>query len=396
MKPLMATQKIEYNETKVIVDVILVQTYSCLLIFLINKKAAVARVNSDTPVSSLSNKIAPHPTHSLTSSVIFFAHLRPMPRNTRCYCALCDVQVSIPSQRSTCHKKGRTFHKNFRTIISAYNINLSSSDKICNKCSYVLNTAAIYLLNDSRYLLQISVVHATNETYRSKRIKTSHGTRDIIPFNIRSMVRELSVFEDPFMNSRIIFHTSPAHITEEVLDWGHPSSEDFIGVDVTSELKKSQKYNDLKKKEGKLIVKPSYSGDGLFTEEDIEKGREFLEYQGTRISKRESNKREKFYEGRGLKRDYMLEVTSEKRTGRKIIDGTVDGNCAIFINHSCDPNCEFVEINCSGTIAVYLAALSYIPKGEQLSIDYRMKINKDERKRIKCLCKSPKCRGYLC
>lgn len=72
-----------------------------------------------------------------------------------------------------------------------------------------------------------------------------------------------------------------------------------------------------------------------------------------------------------------------------------------YLNHSCNPNCEFVEweIDCedegSGVKKVYelwLHALRNIEKGEELTVDYAW----DWRSAIPCRCGSPNCRGWIC
>jgi len=68
-----------------------------------------------------------------------------------------------------------------------------------------------------------------------------------------------------------------------------------------------------------------------------------------------------------------------------------------FVNHSCDPNCEFdwIESTESGARTVkkraFLIALMDIRRGEQLTIDY----NWSARAAIVCRCQSPNCRGWI-
>lgn len=72
-----------------------------------------------------------------------------------------------------------------------------------------------------------------------------------------------------------------------------------------------------------------------------------------------------------------------------------------FINHSCDPNCEFEWIEESeeesaidGSHApngLYLSALRNIDADEQLTIDY----NWPATSAIRCQCEQPLCRGWI-
>ena len=67
-----------------------------------------------------------------------------------------------------------------------------------------------------------------------------------------------------------------------------------------------------------------------------------------------------------------------------------------FVNHSCDPNCEFDWMNEVGddqqtTRRVYLSAFRDIAAGQQLTIDYNWPANAA----IRCDCRSPLCRGWV-
>ena len=67
-----------------------------------------------------------------------------------------------------------------------------------------------------------------------------------------------------------------------------------------------------------------------------------------------------------------------------------------FVNHSCDPNCEFdwLDERYEGeppTRRVYLSAYRNIVAGEQLTIDY----NWPASVAIPCDCRSPLCRGWV-
>lgn len=68
-----------------------------------------------------------------------------------------------------------------------------------------------------------------------------------------------------------------------------------------------------------------------------------------------------------------------------------------FVNHSCEPNCEFNYDDCDGDPAeerhntAFLFALRDIMKGEELTIDY----NWSAAEAIPCLCQAPSCRGWV-
>ena len=82
----------------------------------------------------------------------------------------------------------------------------------------------------------------------------------------------------------------------------------------------------------RIIIRSSdIHAAGCFALEDIPKGTRVLEYTGERISKAEGDDR---YEGREF--TYLFGVGD----GEVVIDGH---GMAMFVNHSCDPNCETDE-----------------------------------------------------
>src|SRR3974390_3430454 len=104
----------------------------------------------------------------------------------------------------------------------------------------------------------------------------------------------------------------------------------------------------------RLIIRSSdIHAAGCFTLDDIPKGTRVLEYTGDRIPKKEGNAR---YEGRPF--TYLFGIGD----GRRVIDGH---GMAMFVNHSCDPNCETEE---DGD-RVYIITLRDVAAGEELTYD---------------------------
>ena len=82
----------------------------------------------------------------------------------------------------------------------------------------------------------------------------------------------------------------------------------------------------------RLVIRSSdIHAAGCFTLEDIPKGTRVLEYTGERITKAEGDIR---YDGRAF--TYLFGIGD----GEVVIDGH---GMAMFVNHSCDPNCETDE-----------------------------------------------------
>jgi len=102
----------------------------------------------------------------------------------------------------------------------------------------------------------------------------------------------------------------------------------------------------------KLKVKRSSAGLGLFTEEEIPKGKCIIEYVGRVISPEEEYT---------ITSQYLFEINS-----KKTIDGSARTNKARYVNHSCRPNCE-AEIRKG---RVFYMSKRKIKAGEELNFDY--------------------------
>lgn len=64
------------------------------------------------------------------------------------------------------------------------------------------------------------------------------------------------------------------------------------------------------------------------------------------------------------------------RRPKEIIDATVKGGMARFINHSCDPNCATEKWLVAGELRVGIFARKYIPAGTELCYHYRLDWNR--------------------
>ncbi|HWT66164.1 MAG TPA: SET domain-containing protein-lysine N-methyltransferase [Terracidiphilus sp.] len=127
-----------------------------------------------------------------------------------------------------------------------------------------------------------------------------------------------------------------------------------------------------------LIIRSSaIHAAGCYTTASIRKGTLVAEYTGPRLTKTQADKR---YEN--LPITYLFGLGS----GRRVIDG----HCmAMFLNHSCDPNCETEEIKGR----VWIKAIKPIAAGEELTYDYCLYDGGDEENA--CNCAKVKCRGTM-
>lgn len=84
----------------------------------------------------------------------------------------------------------------------------------------------------------------------------------------------------------------------------------------------------------KLILGRSrIDGTGLFAADDIEQDDVIAEYTGELVDDAVCDAREKYYESKGIA-DYMFRLGPNE-----IVDATIRGCRARYINHCCDPNC---------------------------------------------------------
>jgi uncharacterized protein len=133
-------------------------------------------------------------------------------------------------------------------------------------------------------------------------------------------------------------------------------------------------------------------GTGAFATKPIRAGQRIVEYIGERISSEEADRR---YDESKMKRHHTFLFTVEEDL---VVDGGSNGNEAIYINHSCDPNCEAV-IDENNRIWIY--ALRPIKVGEELAYDYQFertgsaRLDAQLEKFYACRCGSERCRGSL-
>ena len=128
---------------------------------------------------------------------------------------------------------------------------------------------------------------------------------------------------------------------------------------------------------GLIIRSSAIHAAGCYTTTRIAKGKKVAEYTGPRITKDDADT---IYEESPV--TYLFGLG----------DGTVviDGHCmAMFINHSCDPNCETHEEKGR----VWIKAIRKIEPGEEITYDYCL-YDGDEHEAA-CNCGARKCRGTM-
>jgi uncharacterized protein len=129
--------------------------------------------------------------------------------------------------------------------------------------------------------------------------------------------------------------------------------------------------------DGLIIRSSSIHAAGCYTTRAIKKGKRVCEYDGPRFSKDEADER---YADRDI--TYLFSSGDDKT----VIDGF---GTAMFINHSCNPNCESETVDGR----VFITAIRNIAAGEELTYEYNLYDSDDDEQN--CYCGAKKCRGTM-
>jgi hypothetical protein len=127
---------------------------------------------------------------------------------------------------------------------------------------------------------------------------------------------------------------------------------------------------------------------GVFARGAIARETRIIEYTGEVISEAEGDRR---YDDRAMERHRtFLFALADGRC----IDGAAGGSDARFINHSCDPNCEAVEVDGG----IWIDAIRPIAAGEELTYDYAYEWDEGDEALTSfysCRCGAPVCRKTI-
>ncbi|XP_034994898.2 histone-lysine N-methyltransferase 2A isoform X1 [Zootoca vivipara] len=156
------------------------------------------------------------------------------------------------------------------------------------------------------------------------------------------------------------------------------------------DLPMPMRFRHLKKtsKEAVGVYRSPIHGRGLFCKRNIDAGEMVIEYAGNVIRSILTDKREKYYDSKGIG-CYMFRIDDSE-----VVDATMHGNAARFINHSCEPNCYSRVINIDGQKHIVIFAMRKIYRGEELTYDYKFPIE-DASNKLPCNCGAKKCRRFL-
>ena len=131
-------------------------------------------------------------------------------------------------------------------------------------------------------------------------------------------------------------------------------------------------------------------GVGAFATTSIRKGTRLIEYAGARITPEEAHAR--YPDIVGAHHHTQLFAIDDDI----VIDASVDGNDARFINHSCDPNCDAVVDDVD---RIWIETIRDVEPGEELAYDYAFVLKERHtpaaKRRFPCNCGSVRCRGTM-
>jgi SET domain-containing protein len=125
-------------------------------------------------------------------------------------------------------------------------------------------------------------------------------------------------------------------------------------------------------------------GRGVYATRFIPKGTRVIEYTGQRVPWQATADDEKD------PHTFIFGLENGE-----VIDPTIGGNEARWINHCCDPNCEAIEED----DRIFIYAKRNIERGEELFYDYALEIDEPVTEQLRstfaCHCGSPNCRGTM-
>ena len=139
-----------------------------------------------------------------------------------------------------------------------------------------------------------------------------------------------------------------------------------------------------------FVVRPSrMHGLGAFAIRPIPAGTRLIEYAGARITPAEAD--ERYPDEPGVAHlTYLFAIDDDI-----VLDASVDGNAARFINHSCDPNCDAVVEDGS----IWIETIRGVAPGEELAYDYAFVLPERHtpaaKRRYPCRCGAANCRGTI-
>ena len=155
------------------------------------------------------------------------------------------------------------------------------------------------------------------------------------------------------------------------------------------ELPMTIRYRQLLQSEDDFIaMKSPIQGLGMYALKLCTPESMLLEYRGEIIRVSVGDIREEKYKKAGIA-DYLFSFSD-----KQIVDATICGANARFVNHCHAPNCRARLIHASGVKHIVIVSKTFISPGDELCYDYNFPIE-DEASKVPCSCSAPNCPGFM-
>ncbi|KAM8967644.1 histone-lysine N-methyltransferase 2C isoform 3-T3 [Pelodytes ibericus] len=267
----------------------------------------------------------------------------------------------------------------------------------CRKGSEILRLFPIYLKGEDLFGLTVSAVMRIAESLPGveacEKYTFQYGRNPLMELPL-AINPTGSARSEPKMNAHVkrfvlrphtLNSTSTSKSFQSTItgEMNAPYSKQFVHS-------KSSQYRKMKTewKANVYLARSRIQGLGLYAARDIEKHTMVIEYIGTIIRNEVANRKEKLYESqnRGV---YMFRLDNEH-----VIDATLTGGFARYINHSCAPNCVAEVVTFEKGHKIIISSSRRIQKGEELCYDYKFDFEDDQHK-IPCHCGAVNCRKWM-
>ncbi len=195
---------------------------------------------------------------------------------------------------------------------------------------------------------------------------TSSSTALSSAVNHRSASSASSTTSSNNGNNIVYFNDDSGSDQDDVIEEEFSQNSDLNAVIAYTKqfsLSKSAQIKKLKTewKSNVYLAKSRIQGLGLFAARDLEKNTMIIEYIGDLIRNEVANRRERLYQSqnRGI---YMFRLNDDL-----VVDATMTGGLARYVNHCCDPNCIAETVQNGKEENIVIIANKKILKGEEVS-----------------------------
>jgi SET domain-containing protein len=129
-------------------------------------------------------------------------------------------------------------------------------------------------------------------------------------------------------------------------------------------------------------------GLGAFATRFIPEGARLIEYAGERLTPEQADAR--YPDNDDRHHTFLFAIDDDV-----VVDATVNGNEARFLNHSCDPNCDVIVED----KRLWIETIRDVAPGEELVYDYAFVLEERHspaaKRRYPCHCGAQNCRGTI-